>query len=127
MYDWENPAVFGRNKEAPHCTYIPYLDKRKALKGDPSDSPFYLLLDGLWKFNWEKKPADRPVDFYKEDYDVIKHNQNNVVNGSNSNYRQMFDIAQVGLSSDLQYQLIQQYLDVSNFADYIITNFYYGN
>ena len=24
--DWENPAVFGRNREAPHCSYIPYPD-----------------------------------------------------------------------------------------------------
>src|SRR5690606_14589209 len=25
-------------------------------------------LNGQWKFNWVPKPADRPVNFYKTDY-----------------------------------------------------------
>ncbi|MDH5386766.1 MAG: beta-galactosidase, partial [Candidatus Aminicenantes bacterium] len=70
LFDWENPAVVGRNKEPAHCTYIPYSDIQTALKNEPSRSPFYKSLNGLWKFNWVKKPADRPVDFYKVDYDV---------------------------------------------------------
>lgn len=68
--DWENPAVFGRNKEPAHCTYIPYADIETALTGDPAQSPFYQSLNGTWKFNWVRKPAERPVDFYKDDYDV---------------------------------------------------------
>ena len=28
------------------------------------------MLNGNWKFNWVPKPDDRPVDFYKTDYDV---------------------------------------------------------
>jgi len=68
--DWENPAMFGRNKEPAHCTYIPYADAKTALTNDPARSPFYLSLNGTWKFKWVRKPADRPINFYREDYDV---------------------------------------------------------
>ncbi len=68
--DWENPAIVGCNREPPHCTYIPYTDIKTALEHNPSLSPFYLSLNGLWKFNWVRKPADRPINFYKKDYDV---------------------------------------------------------
>ncbi|MBS2099383.1 glycoside hydrolase family 2 TIM barrel-domain containing protein [Carboxylicivirga linearis] len=70
--DWENPAVFGINKEAPRATAFPYANAQQALKGNPAASPFYYSLNGEWKFNWVYKPADRPVDFYKTDYDVSK-------------------------------------------------------
>jgi len=72
LNDWENPAMIGQNKEPAHCTYIPYLDTKTALKNDPAQSPFYRSLNGIWKFNWVRKPADRPVNFYQDDYNVIQ-------------------------------------------------------
>ncbi|MBN1806198.1 MAG: DUF4981 domain-containing protein [Sedimentisphaerales bacterium] len=68
--DWENPDVVGINKEPGHCTLMPYSDIETALKADHENSPFYRSLNGNWKFNWVIKPADRPLDFYKPDYDV---------------------------------------------------------
>ncbi len=70
--DWENPAIFNRNKEPAHCTYIPYPDINTALKNDPSLSQFYKSLNGIWKFNWVRRPGERPVDFFKDGYDVSK-------------------------------------------------------
>ncbi|MFB0566015.1 MAG: glycoside hydrolase family 2 TIM barrel-domain containing protein [Candidatus Aminicenantaceae bacterium] len=72
--DWENPLVIGINKEPAHCTYIPYKDTITAMKNNPSQSPFYKSLNGIWKFNWVRKPADRPVDFYKDEYDTSNWN-----------------------------------------------------
>jgi beta-galactosidase len=69
-FDWENPSVFGRNREAPHCTYIPYADEETALENDPKKSPFYKSLNGVWKFNWVRKPSERPDGFFKEEYGV---------------------------------------------------------
>jgi len=66
--DWENEQVIGINKEPGHCTLIPYADVRSALAGDREGSPFYKSLDGKWRFNWEEKPGDRPLDFYMVDY-----------------------------------------------------------
>jgi beta-galactosidase len=51
---------------------MPYPDIETALKADRTNSPFYRSLNGKWKFNWVNKPADRPLDFYKPDYDVSK-------------------------------------------------------
>ncbi|MBW8040419.1 MAG: DUF4981 domain-containing protein [Planctomycetes bacterium] len=68
--DWENPEVIGINKEPGHCTVIPYPDTRLALKADRTASPFYKSLNGNWKFHWVRKPADRPINFYKPKYKV---------------------------------------------------------
>ena len=67
--DWENPEVVGLNKERPHATLMVYPDLESAKKGDYSSSPFFLSLNGLWKFHWVKIPGERPKDFYREDFD----------------------------------------------------------
>ena len=68
--DWENPAVFDVNKEPTRATSYPFADIESAIIGDESQSPFYINLNGMWRFNWVKKPTDRPIDFYKENYNV---------------------------------------------------------
>jgi beta-galactosidase len=68
--DWENQEMIGRNKEPAHCTMTIYPDARTAMEGARYASPFYKSLNGSWQFNWVGKPADRPADFYKLDYDV---------------------------------------------------------
>jgi beta-galactosidase len=67
--DWEDPAVFAINKEPPHATLFPYESRSLALARDPARSTYFADLDGQWKFHWVRKPADRPVDFYRTDYD----------------------------------------------------------
>lgn len=74
---WENEQIFAVNKEEGRNTFIPFFSM-EALKNDPSfakpwKTPLadnYMLLSGLWKFNWVSCPEERPVDFYKEEYDV---------------------------------------------------------
>ncbi|MEN6427819.1 MAG: sugar-binding domain-containing protein, partial [Phycisphaerales bacterium] len=68
--DWENPEVIGRNKEPGHCTLMVYPDVETALGCDRNASPYHQSLNGKWKFNCVVKPADRPMDFYKPDFDV---------------------------------------------------------
>src|ERR1044071_2146084 len=77
--DWENPRVFGINKEPAHATFVPYADEATARRGALAyapgapaapASPFVQSLNGMWKFNWVKEPSARPVDFYKPEFDV---------------------------------------------------------
>jgi beta-galactosidase len=68
--DWENPEVFDINRMVPHVNTVPFSTKESALGNKKSQSKFYKSLNGMWKFHWVKKPADRPKDFYKENYDV---------------------------------------------------------
>lgn len=72
--NWENPKMFGLNKETPHASFIPYANVKQAIINDINNSPFYKSLNGLWKFNWVREPSQRPVDFFKPDYNVSKWN-----------------------------------------------------
>ncbi len=67
--DWENPAIFSRNKEAPRASFIPYKTKSQVLENKAANSPFYTSLNGKWKFHIVDKPQDRPSFFFKTDYD----------------------------------------------------------
>ena len=68
--DWENEQVIGINKEEGHAFYIPYGNIKQALNNYPEASPFYVSLNGTWKFNWVKHPDLAPLNFYKPDVDV---------------------------------------------------------
>ncbi len=65
--DWQNPYVFKKNKLDAHTIMMPYdsiedSDTKKQTKNQVS-------LNGLWHFNYCKKPSERPADFYTDDYD----------------------------------------------------------
>jgi len=68
--DWENPEIFAINKEAPRASALPYNNEQLAVKDNYEQSPYYLCLSGTWKFNWVKRPDERPLDFYKDSYDT---------------------------------------------------------
>ncbi len=64
---FENPKMTGENKIPPHTFFIPFGDIESAMTIQNEESPFYLSLNGQWKFNWVSNPADRPPDFMKPD------------------------------------------------------------
>ncbi|MDR1517191.1 MAG: DUF4981 domain-containing protein [Dysgonamonadaceae bacterium] len=76
--EWENPEIFGINREAPRVSAFPYSDENQAVADIMQSSPYFLSLDGVWKFNWHKRPEDKPKDFHKEGYDVSKWDNINV-------------------------------------------------
>ncbi|MDE6778864.1 MAG: DUF4981 domain-containing protein [Alistipes sp.] len=67
--DWENPAVFAVGKQAPRATAWCYADEAQAAADDYRQSPYYLSLDGEWRFHWAPTPDLRPVLFYEETFD----------------------------------------------------------
>jgi beta-galactosidase len=68
-HDWENPKITGINREAPRATRVWFADSQAAVAGNPAASPYLKGLNGPWKFHWVGKPADRPLDFFKTDFD----------------------------------------------------------
>ena len=72
--DWENPEVIGINKLPPHNTLIPFKNLESALLSREK-SIFYFSLNGNWKFNWVKKPADRPLKFFEINYNDKSWNE----------------------------------------------------
>lgn len=66
--EWNNnPEITRINALPPHATFTHWPDEAAAAG---KTSPWKVSLDGMWKFHWSEKPADRPIDFYRTDYDV---------------------------------------------------------
>ena len=92
-----------------------------------------LYIDGLYwgVYGFHERPDESFGASYfggdREDYDVVKHTQDTVVHGSNTNYVEMINKAAAGLSTDVKYQEILQYVDPVHLADYMIVNYYSGH
>ena len=75
---WEDETIFAENKEPGVATYIPYSSEQelvadKAHYTTPWTAPQterFLSLNGTWKFHFVPEPSQRPLDFWKEGYDV---------------------------------------------------------
>ena len=65
--DWENPALYERNKEKPHATFMLFSEPQDVKRDDYSRSPFYQLLNGTWKFVYTDKYENRVKEFYRTD------------------------------------------------------------
>ena len=75
---WEDETIFAENKEQAVATYMPYESEQamladKAYYKTPWTTPVnnrYLSLNGTWRFHFVSEPSQRPMDFWKEGYDV---------------------------------------------------------
>ena len=75
---WEDETIFAENKERGVATYMPYENEQKMLAdkayyATPWTTPEndrYQSLNGEWKFNLVSEPSQRPLDFYKDSFDV---------------------------------------------------------
>lgn len=76
--EWQNQYATGYNKIEPHSYIWPYKSgDTEAIRGQKyEESPYYMSLNGTWKFNWVRNPDNRPVEFYKPEYYV--GNWNNI-------------------------------------------------
>ncbi len=74
LKEWQDPSVFNINRMSPHAYFIPYQTEKDAWNNNAEVSEYYKLLNGVWKFKISKNPNKRPVNFYKESYDVSKWN-----------------------------------------------------
>ncbi|MDE3184384.1 MAG: DUF4981 domain-containing protein [Bacteroidota bacterium] len=65
---WENEKLNEYNRQPMHATYFAFENKNLALQDSMQQSKYFQSLDGSWKFKWVDKPADRPLGFWKTDY-----------------------------------------------------------
>ncbi len=72
LNDWENPALVEQNKEKPHATGMIFSNAADVKTDDYSRSANYQSLNGVWKFVYTDKYADRPMDFYQATLDDTK-------------------------------------------------------
>lgn len=67
--DWENPSVFAVNREPPRTSAFPFESVALSRRGDRTASRLHRSLNGEWRFHWVRSPAERPMDFFREDFD----------------------------------------------------------
>ena len=67
--EWQNPEVNAVNRAPMRAANFAYDKNEAALESrDMKASKNYLSLNGLWKFNWVNDADQRPVDFWKKDF-----------------------------------------------------------
>ena len=68
--DWENPEVNAINRLPARTYSIPLADERAALTDELDfPTPYRQSLNGMWKISWCGAPSQRPLDFWKTDFD----------------------------------------------------------
>ena len=66
-FNWlTDPTVFQVNRLDAHSDHVCYASSEELARGETS---LRQSLDGLWRFAWSKRPADRPADFWREEFD----------------------------------------------------------
>jgi beta-galactosidase len=70
--EWDNVFIFRVNLEKPHATMMIYPSAALATEENRSRSPWFHSINGRWKFHCSDKPASRPIDFYRPDFDDSK-------------------------------------------------------
>lgn len=74
--NWENPEVFKIHKEDGHVIAMPFDSEEKALSGEESN--YKLLLNGMWKFHWQRGLNNQPDGFENTDFDDSEWDKINV-------------------------------------------------
>ena len=54
--EWDDPKTTSVNREKAHTVGIPWASE-KDVTNPISESPYFLSLDGKWKFYWVKSPS----------------------------------------------------------------------
>lgn len=67
--DWENPAVFRRNRWRMHTPVGAYENAEQALSCDRNRSRYTSCLDGVWKFRMYGCPEEVPEEVFGVSYD----------------------------------------------------------
>ena len=68
--DWQDPSVIGRHKLPAHASLLPYASLAQARAGAREASPWFLSLNGKWKFFYTPKgPGDLPKGFSEPGFD----------------------------------------------------------
>ena len=62
------------HKEAPRASFMLYDNKAAAINDNYSSSPYYLSLNGVWKFNYADDVKKRPETFYQTSFNDIRWN-----------------------------------------------------
>ena len=67
--DWENECVTAINRLPARADGFPLAREEDALTAEEPQTPYVKSLDGRWRFSWCGSPKQRPIDFFRADFD----------------------------------------------------------
>lgn len=67
--EWQDQNLNAVNRLPMHTSYFPFASEQEAEKGIKEESENFLSLNGKWKFNWVENADQRPMDFFKINFD----------------------------------------------------------
>jgi len=78
--EWQTVDAYNVGQIPSHALVVPYPDNDAQAIRDFKfeESPYYMSLNGKWKFSWVKGVDNRPVGFQNPEYDVTAWKQINV-------------------------------------------------
>ena len=78
--EWQTIDAYRNGQIDAHALVVPYKTGDVKAVGEMNfdHSPYYMSLNGKWKFNWVKGVANRPAGFQNPDYDVTEWAEINV-------------------------------------------------
>ena len=68
--EWQDPDIVQVNRELPHASMFSFESMELARQGVQARSANFVSLNGTWKFRYSPSPSDRPVKFYRKNYNV---------------------------------------------------------
>ena len=68
--DWENYDILHINRLSSAANFMGYPTKQMAIEGQKDKSPYFLSLNGTWKFKYVGRYDQRPEDFFRNDVDL---------------------------------------------------------
>ena len=68
--EWNDISITKVNREEARTIAIPFENEQQVKSLRTENSPFYMSLNGVWKFNWVSEPEKKPETFYELSYDV---------------------------------------------------------
>ena len=66
--EWDDPLITSVNREKAHTLALPMDSEADVARNDISLSPYYLSLDGKWKFFWVKQPSLAKESYCAKDF-----------------------------------------------------------
>lgn len=66
--EWLDPKINEIDRIEVRSPYFPFPDKESVLENEREESSNFLLLNGIWNFNWVQDADMRPTDFYRTDF-----------------------------------------------------------
>lgn len=68
--EWDDVKITKVNREEAHTVAIPFETGEQIQSKSLEDSPYYLSLNGMWKFNWVSDPSKKPGKFYEVSFNT---------------------------------------------------------